>query len=137
RSFTACSARSSAATSAEVPTAPCQVFSSSASSARTFASFAASLMRADLMRRMVILSSSSPGEMGTRMSFTSLSPVSRRGNEPLRILQGLVELGGDLRNLDEIHHAALFDLFGPGQALGRAPPKATRRFGIGIYAPGS
>ena len=51
-----------------------QVCSSSASSSRTLASLAASWMRAALMRRIVILSSSSPGETGTRMSFMAADP---------------------------------------------------------------
>ena len=46
-----------------------QICSSASSSVRTFASLLGSVMRADLMRRIVILSSSSPGETGTLISF--------------------------------------------------------------------
>ena len=45
-----------------------QVSCSSASSMRTLASFAGSVMRADLISRIVILSTSSPGEIGTLIS---------------------------------------------------------------------
>src|SRR5688572_23934892 len=89
-----------------------QVLCSSASSVRTFATFAASLMRSDLISRMVILSISSPGEMGTWMSVVmdySMAGIELRASpipEALADLQlapqverlgfGIAGAGGDM-----------------------------------------
>src|SRR5688572_19784042 len=90
-----------------------QVCSSNASSCLTLATLAASLMRAALMRRMVILSSSSPGLTGTRMSFMAaiLSRKACLGSQSHQ----LVEPRGHHVDLDELHDAGTLDFLRPRQ----------------------
>src|SRR5256714_97180 len=132
RSLTSCSARTSAASSCASRPQSRQVCSSSASSSFTLASFAASGMRTCLILRMVILSSSSPGEMGTRMSFMDVIPWGpgesgyahdARGSA---LAQQLVESRGDLLDADQVHDTRLFDLVVPGQLAGLTAAKGAR-----------
>src|SRR6266851_7540780 len=101
RSLTVMKACTSASISnpanAELDQVPC----SASSSSRTLCNFCGSLMRCDLMRRMVILSSSSPGEMGTLISFFIAASYRTLGEFCLRD-QG-IEFVNDLLHFDQVH----------------------------------